>query len=47
MDNPPTSNNPSWDSEGFDNEALDLEMARLPSSMFDADNILEGDDDEF
>ena len=34
-----------WDDDYYGNEDLDLEMARLPSSMFDADGMQ--DDDEY
>jgi hypothetical protein len=39
----------TWDSERDDieNEDLDLEMARLPSSMFDADQQRDMDDDDY
>ena len=46
----PESNNASWDTTNgndFDDEELDLEMARLPSSMFDADHGREEDEDDF
>jgi hypothetical protein len=40
--------NPSgrWGDDDYENEDLDLEMARLPSSMFDADGT-QDDDDEY
>jgi hypothetical protein len=44
-DLPNPSNGSTWEAEeDYDNDDLDLEMARLPSSMFDADGRQDEDD---